>query len=520
MKGSILTILIILIVLFSAKGQEGVSEELRFSHRFHFDFPAVEFTGVLSTDSCYYVTGIVADSVFPYKTGNLFARFSFDGTPSLTQFLRDTFKTYETWRGSLAKTPNGKLADIGYSIDSMMRRLIIIYEPTTGDTIKTLSFIHPYYPDESYNLIRDFKVLEDGFLTVSNFQSPVGVNNNDILVTKIDFEGEIIWEHEHGIWSKDDSPDNIIVTDNGYIIASIRDNTNTGDNSEAYNHIFKSDWNGNHIWSYFSPYGELRGKEGRAIRTNDNGVLVITGNGGIIGNQWRFHNYVFKLDSNQQVEWDVYVRDSLEAISYNNQLTSAVELEDGSGYVVAGNLIEGVPDSLYFNGVLAKISPDGDLLWKRYYQHLVSMKTRHYINDMDVAPDGGFIMVGEVRDSVNAPRQQGWLLKVDEYGCLVPNCHLLDTIVSASSIEIDTPALLLYPNPAQEELRVYVKGQQHNHYHFRIVDHTGRIWQEFESPLSETTFVLDVQQWVSGVYYLQCFGDGVLLRTDSFVVSQ
>jgi hypothetical protein len=73
---------------------------------------------------------------------------------------------------------------------------------------------------------------------------------------------KIIWEHEHGIWSKDDSPDNIIVTDNGYIIASIRDNTNTGDNSEAYNHIFKSDWNGNHIWSYFSPYGELRGKEG------------------------------------------------------------------------------------------------------------------------------------------------------------------------------------------------------------------------------------------------------------------
>ncbi|MCB9265158.1 MAG: hypothetical protein H6558_09055 [Lewinellaceae bacterium] len=202
------------------------------------------------------------------------------------------------------------------------------------------------------------------------------------------------------------------------------------------------------LWEYFSPSGELRGKEGRAIATSDGGLLVLTGQGievpaGPGFSQLRWHNYAFKLDSSRHEEWGVLVRDSFQAISYNNQLTSGIEVQDGSGYAVAGNLIEGTPEDGLYVGVLAKISSDGVLLWKRYYQHIPSQNTRHYINDLAQAPDGGFIMVGEVRDTINAPRQQGWLLKVDEYGCLVPGCELVSGVKSHQTTP-SRPMTLLY----------------------------------------------------------------------------
>ncbi len=44
-------------------------------------------------------------------------------------------------------------------------------------------------------------------------------------------------------------------------------------------------------------------------------------------------------------------------------------------------------------------------------------------------------MVGEVRDTINAPRQQGWLLKVDEYGCLAPGCQLVSQVESPAQAQ-------------------------------------------------------------------------------------
>ncbi|MCB0548402.1 MAG: hypothetical protein KDD19_12540, partial [Phaeodactylibacter sp.] len=179
------------------------------------------------------------------------------------------------------------------------------------------------------------------------------------------------------------------------IIAAIRDNTNiVRQDYEARNHIFKIDEQGEVLWEYFSPVGELRGKEGRAIATSDGGLLVFTGQGvevyvNPVTGQLRWHNYVFKLDSSRQEEWGVLVRDSLPAIPSVNQFSSAVELDGGEGYVVAGNLAEYHPDDSWHVGVLAKISPDGDLLWKRYYQHIAGEGPRHYINDLAQAPDGG-----------------------------------------------------------------------------------------------------------------------------------
>ncbi|MCO6491180.1 MAG: hypothetical protein J5I98_22370, partial [Phaeodactylibacter sp.] len=319
-----------------------------------------------------------------------------------------------------------------------MKALLIVYDED-GDMVHTAQFPSPYYPDEGFIFTKDIEVLENGYAMLNLIVSTEGTNNGQIQFLRLDKEGELLWDKEYGIVSRDDSPYSIIGMPEGYVIASIRSNINIArQDIEARNHIFKVNEQGDVLWEYFSPPGELRGKEGRAIATSDGGLLVFSGQGvevpaGPGFSQLRWHNYAFKLDSSRQEEWGVLVRDSLPAISYNNQLTSGVEIQDGSGYAVAGNLIARTPENWFFSGVLAKISPDGELLWKRYYQHIVGEGPRHYINDLAQAPGGGFIMVGEVRDTVNAPRQQGWLLKVDEYGCLVPGCELVSGVEGPKS---------------------------------------------------------------------------------------
>ncbi|MCB9287081.1 MAG: hypothetical protein H6560_07135 [Lewinellaceae bacterium] len=111
-------------------------------------------------------------------------------------------------------------------------------------------------------------------------KNPDGTGDTDIELLKLDTAGQKLWSRTFGITSRNDAPHNVITTPGGYIIVSIRDNTNVAhQNIEAHNHIFKINEAGEVLWEYFSPSGELRGKEGRAIATSDGGLLVMTGQG-------------------------------------------------------------------------------------------------------------------------------------------------------------------------------------------------------------------------------------------------
>ncbi|MCB9290014.1 MAG: hypothetical protein H6560_22090 [Lewinellaceae bacterium] len=111
-------------------------------------------------------------------------------------------------------------------------------------------------------------------------KNPDGTGDTDMELLKLDTAGQKLWSRTFGITSRNDAPHNVIATTGGYIIASIRDNTNVAhQNIEAHNHIFKINEAGEVLWEYFSPSGELRGKEGRAIATSDGGLLVLTGQG-------------------------------------------------------------------------------------------------------------------------------------------------------------------------------------------------------------------------------------------------
>ncbi len=392
--------------------------------------------------------------------------------------------------------------------------MLIIFN-SNGDTLFTSQHYHPNYPELTIVVNRDFKEVEDGYLLLNQIVNPDGTSDQDmdIEVLKLDELGNFQWSQSYGITTRNDWPGSIIPVDGGYIISSSRNNSLGGNrkNFEYRNHLFQVNNTGEVLWEYFSPVGELRGNKCWAIPTSDGGLLVLTGKGIEVyvnpdTGQLRWHNYAYKLNASHQEEWGVFVRDSLEAITSVNQLSAALELEDNEGFVVAGNLAEFHPERSWHVGVLAKISPSGELAWQRHYQHLEGAWFRHYIYDLAQAPDGGFVMVGEVRDTINAPRQQGWLLKVDEYGCLVPGCQLVSQVESPA--QAAAPRLLLYPNPVREQLQVYYQSAGPAEAEFRIVDAQGRAWRHFHARLPEVTLIVDVAELPAGLYFLQCVQEG------------
>ncbi|MCB0579909.1 MAG: hypothetical protein KDD10_11455, partial [Phaeodactylibacter sp.] len=119
--------LLFFLLLFSAPSR---AQQETFNKRMHLDFPATLFTGVAATDSCYYATGVIADSVPPYKTASIFVKFNLNGEPELVKALRDTVVSYSTWEPVLEALPDGNFLLSGQSRDSTTKVILIKYNST------------------------------------------------------------------------------------------------------------------------------------------------------------------------------------------------------------------------------------------------------------------------------------------------------------------------------------------------------------------------------------------------------
>jgi hypothetical protein len=152
----------------------------------------------------------------------------------------------------------------------------------------------------------------------------------------------------------------------------------------------------------------------------------------------------------------------------------------------------------------------------RQFLYVTTPGCYHAIYDMEPTPDGGYVMVGEARP-MNAfdtlfppPIQQGWILKVDEWGCLVPGCHL-DVAVEEAPLEDDNPELKVYPNPASGELYVHLPGGGTGG-RFRLFDALGRQALTFAATPGDTTYIVSLEGMAPGWYVLVYEEEGGVKR--------
>jgi Secretion system C-terminal sorting domain len=183
------------------------------------------------------------------------------------------------------------------------------------------------------------------------------------------------------------------------------------------------------------------------------------------------------------------------------------QTEDGN-YVVGGVLYERTdtpdPDDDPYNYVICfrKLTESGEMLWERRYQKVISFQDRHDLADMTITSDGGIVGVMVALDNneevpeVGHP-QRAWILKLDECGCLVPGCDS-----SCPEVEESGSGSPYYfgPNPASNLFSV--GSATMDKYSFSIYDDLGRLILEKQNAQKDMGYLVDVENWSSGMYFL------------------
>ena len=199
--------------------------------------------------------------------------------------------------------------------------------------------------------------------------------------------------------------------------------------------------------------------------------------------------------------WDTIIGDGY-AQSFQNKFYALVESIDNSGYVAGGIKKEYLPEeeqtastgTTISQGWLVKVDEDGEVLWDRTYHYVDTPNERQTLNDLKATSDGGYIFCGESRDdSAEAiePTQQGWLVKLDQHGCLVEGCHLSDNIEELST---STEYFKAGPVPAGDFLNIYQTKALDNSFSYQLHDMNGKLIEHFPAADFQTTFMLPVHE--------------------------
>jgi hypothetical protein len=121
-------------------------------------------------------------------------------------------------------------------------------------------------------------------------------------------------------------------------------------------------------------------------------------------------------------------------------------------------LIQGDADRAW----MARVSGDGELIWKRFYQGLDIPSNTWPFNAVAETSDDGIIACGYMHDTYATPIPDPdvWLVKTDADGCITPGCQ--DSILYVSVEEIPGTGetalrevfFKAYPNPVRGPIQV------------------------------------------------------------------
>lgn len=484
------------------------------------------FTGIQVTDSCYYVMGNAReDSTCIF--GSLFLKVDTFGNGQMYKVT----PSVETWFSSFQKNSENNFVNLAHVYDSVGLRGGVFEYDNQGNVIKKIVFDNSLNIGIYVNPEDVVATVDSGYLTTS-YMGDSAHYKGDIHHIKFDKNGQEEWRIERYYNNNLSERNAKIFYDRqakSYTIAFQQDNIIIGSYTPSVRcRIEHFDSTGRQRWTWASPqYGKRIYGANDFTRTKDGGWLVASAKGNYTrstgGRIILSHNpYIFKLDSARNLLWE---HDFFTGNGDRTKFNKVIELEDSS-IVVFGNQAILYPDTInpqysIEHGKIVKMTPNGQIIWDRLYEYLTNRYDQHIINDAAVTPDGGFIACGEVRAaSASTPgaSQQGWLLKLDEYGCLVPGCQLAAGVLplSATGAAIE---LRLFPNPTTQFLNVYHDGEASGEaVIFRIVNIQGQEVQQYATQSgSHKTYMLGVEELPVGVYVLTMYLDGELVGSEQFV---
>jgi Secretion system C-terminal sorting domain len=169
----------------------------------------------------------------------------------------------------------------------------------------------------------------------------------------------------------------------------------------------------------------------------------------------------------------------------------------------------------FSQGFVFKFSPNGDIIWQRYFE--ATALGWNIFHDLTQLTDGSIILAGHTlsydADDVRYLEQDAWVVKTDEFGCIVPGCQV-------SILEEEEVAdFSIYPNPARDVFNIYIQAIDPSFQGEIIIsDVSGRTISKHPTYGTNLTLSLDISGFAAGMYLVQFQAKGSVIKTERFVV--
>jgi len=519
------------------------------NQRYTLNYDASIFGSVVATDSCYYVSGMGANSFGTQYQEGAFVKINFDGSlNNQKMYQNDTLEIVLWETPNLIKTLDNNFAQIGVThyTDFIGYNTFFIKFKPNGDTIFTKTYNQFYLNDNNWTVSPSIVIQNsDSTYFCSSYVFNDLSNIGKVIFFKLSKHGDLLWyKYFTGISSDNYNilrPKSLLRYDMNKILIGC-----SLIHPGVYNNEFRShtklimvDTLGNLLWQRTYTEDTLNFYCNGLTKTTNGDVLYCGKNGEYwsSNNSLNYKSHITKLDADFNVEWRIHLGVfSSESFTLNN-----IKSINNTEFVAVGNTHSYFyeNDNNYdftTNGWLIKFNINGDILWQRKYTNVPHFITdnnnyaEHILYDVDITIDSGFVMVGQARNLVSNNGyggQQGWLVKVDKHGCLVPNCQQYDNVdtTTTDTTDIDTTIMVsepveLYPNPANTSLYYYHTqadtSQNQTAYMYNL---QGQLVQQFSLTDTNLTYIIDVTNFANGVYIFVIKNElGEILRSDKAVI--
>ena len=257
---------------------------------------------------------------------------------------------------------------------------------------------------------------------------------------------------------------------------------------------------------------DIEGVKGLVVNDSDSSIVYCSNKFVSNNPAPKYNPYLSKLDGNGNVKWEKLIGVPF----YETPLQTVIRLKDGN-YITIGTAPHDFNDNgvnqPYMAGWIVKFADMGDsahVLWERKYRGANSGNSVNILHDIVEKANGNLVAVGESTQSDSLYPQQGWILGLDSFGCLVPGCQDW-TAINDKVIET-TPLLRLYPNPMQDALYFDVQGvEEKRSFQMQITDIDGR--ELLQTMVSrQVQYSLDTKEYSSGSYIITLTENGKVVE--------
>ncbi len=493
----------------------------------HFGLAYIQPGGILPVDDGYVYVGQAIDTT-KFLFHWIIGKSDLEGNPVCHAIHRVPYRGQQFTFSDVVEYAHGQYLTMGS--DSASNILAVFFDDNC-DTIRTRLFRPVLSGPDTISSIRitELKMSPDsGFVATTNASFFNSKQKGGVFKFSQDLDLE--WYDFFGTNRRFGFAE-IDFTDNGSIlIFGYEDITGIRDDPDFISQItlFKYTMDGIRVDSKWSEPEHLRDVLYGATPVPDgSGYITSSFAGrpylyqphyGLWAVEWS--NNIQKLDNQLNLVWETPIGRGWSR--YQGYYIKQVMATDGSGVVAAGqSAIEKFDSAGYYQkGLITKVNWQGDSIWSRQFVADPTLYSDYGLFDIEATEDGGYVLAGMAVFYEGWPdlyNQHLWLVKTDEYGCVVPGCNLVSSVLAE---EHKQSKMLVYPNPGGSVINIFVSTLNlSDKSHLVIADMNGQVVYNMRHHFKEVTYSIDISAWPTGSYACQIWDGPKLLSSELLIVA-